>query len=576
MHKSYAKAFLFILVTWPYWVLSRLGIKINHPKSYNELITVEQKGLSFIVDCTKLDDKSLARTIDTATSLWQSKPQHEYVLVVNKAQKVALKENISGIFCVRDKELLDTSPLNVGWLSSVKDKIVFSKSLNNLNLASLEDASYRATRNGKKVVFFSKSKVDVADALQCESLISTCIIDRSLLTTQVGIQKDRFDDSIIRIFCYAYAGNLLSVDTLNKSDTMHSSELLSYNITNAMREEARQQYSHDKKYYKGDSWWHYYLDKHYRVSQIVATSKWLISIKIPPRLKIARVKNVFIYAATLNRKQFATELKHMRNDLLKMGWRDDKITHLQKEEIPKICDYYLEHHKDMPVFIITRDRVTDLKKLIAWLETCQMTKIIIVDNDSIYPPLKKYLEETKYQVINTRQNVGHKVMWESGIVKALAPYSFYIVSDPDILPEDSATNSIMYFMELHKKYIAYQKIGFGLRIDDLPDWFENKKTVIDWENQFWKTTLEDSVYDAGLDTTFAVYKPFNYKYFLHPSIRTGYPYIARHMPWYIDNSKELSKEELFYRLRASRDVSTWNLDSLPEKYVKELKRQGIY
>jgi hypothetical protein len=292
------------------------------------------------------------------------------------------------------------------------------------------------------------------------------------------------------------------------------------------------------------------------------------------RLKAARIKNLLIFTIKLRRKLFAKELKHIRNELLKTGWRNDQITHNQRNQIPKISDFYLKSYKNIPVFIITRDRLSDLLQLINWFENNGMKKIIIVDNDSLYPPLISYLRKVPYQVIKTRSNIGHKVIWESGIVKTLIPNSFYILSDPDIIP-NSPIGSVKYLMQLHQKYPEYQKIGFGLDIDDLPDSFCNKKTVIDWESQFWTNKIEKEVYEAGLDTTFAVYKSFNYKYFLHPSLRTGKPYTAKHMPWYINSSMPLSKEEAFYRFRVSGDISTWNLDNVPEKYLAELKRQGV-
>ena len=75
-----------------------------------------------------------------------------------------------------------------------------------------------------------------------------------------------------------------------------------------------------------------------------------------------------------------------------------------------------------------------------------------------------------------------------------------------------------------------------------------KQEVIDWESQFWKKELEPNVYNAPIDTTFAVYKPyfkgeiidFNDTY-----IRTGFPYTIRHLPWYI-NSNSLSDEDKYY------------------------------
>ena len=57
----------------------------------------------------------------------------------------------------------------------------------------------------------------------------------------------------------------------------------------------------------------------------------------------------------------------------------------------------------------------------------------------------------------------------------------------------------------------------------------------------------DLFYIAHVDTTFAVYRPFarggSHKFKL--TLRSTYPFSARHLPWYND-SKNLSAEELFY------------------------------
>ena len=79
------------------------------------------------------------------------------------------------------------------------------------------------------------------------------------------------------------------------------------------------------------------------------------------------------------------------------------------------------------------------------------------------------------------------------------------------------------------------------------------------------------MYEAGVDTTFALYKPFTDYYMLHPSIRTGRPYTAKHLPWYIDSSK-IDKEEAYYRMHASNDITSWNTDEILERYKKELEK----
>ncbi len=43
--------------------------------------------------------------------------------------------------------------------------------------------------------------------------------------------------------------------------------------------------------------------------------------------------------------------------------------------------------QDIPIFIICRDKVTDLKVLVQWFKDRQFNTIYLVDNDSTHPPL---------------------------------------------------------------------------------------------------------------------------------------------------------------------------------------------
>lgn len=216
--------------------------------------------------------------------------------------------------------------------------------------------------------------------------------------------------------------------------------------------------------------------------------------------------------------------------------------------------------RDMPVFIICRDRVEPLKKLVDWLEKEEMNNIIFIDNASTYPPLLGYLEETTYEVVRLSENAGHTSPWSKGIVQTYAKNVPFIVTDPDVIPDKGAHGAVERFCELLTKYPERTKAGFGLKIDDLPDHYSLKDHVISWEAQFWESTVEPDVYDAEIDTTFAVYRQ-NTPYTLGPGLRMGGEYIARHEPWYID-SKNPDEELMYYRKHADKVIGSWGIDAL--------------
>ncbi len=121
------------------------------------------------------------------------------------------------------------------------------------------------------------------------------------------------------------------------------------------------------------------------------------------------------------------------------------------------------------------------------------------------------------------------------------------------------------------------KVGFGLKIDDIPDCYKFKDDVIVWEKQFWDIPVGPGFYLAPIDTTFALYRggPFIWTPQLVEesklrSIRTGAPYIARHLDWYTD-SNHPTEEHVFYRAHAVPGITTWSLDALPPNVAQDVE-----
>lgn len=212
----------------------------------------------------------------------------------------------------------------------------------------------------------------------------------------------------------------------------------------------------------------------------------------------------------------------------------------------------------IPAFIICRDRYTCTVDLVNWFESCGIQDIYLIDNDSTYEPLLEYYEKTPHTVIKTEHNGGHLIPWVGGYVSKYAENKYYVVSDPDVMPiEECPLDMFDYFMSLLEKYPQIAKIGPGLKIDDLPDHYSLKQAVIDHESNFWRVeSPEPEVYFAPIDTTLSLHKP-GIGHQFHDCIRTGFPYLARHLPWYVD-SNNLTEEERHYRSRLSPTVSNWN------------------
>lgn len=202
---------------------------------------------------------------------------------------------------------------------------------------------------------------------------------------------------------------------------------------------------------------------------------------------------------------------------------------------------------NIPIIINNFNRFTHLEKLVDSLEKRGYHNLFIIDNNSTYPPLLEYYKTCKFEVIMLHKNVGFKSLWETGIYERFK-HSYYVYTDSDMEIDKNCPDDFMeYFVKLLKKYYFCQKVGFGIRIDDIPDCYKFKDDVLRFESPYWVKKAEEGVYYAPIDTTFALYRPYTGQQVNHlrKTLRTGNPYVIRHLPWYID-SDNLDSEEQYY------------------------------
>lgn len=207
----------------------------------------------------------------------------------------------------------------------------------------------------------------------------------------------------------------------------------------------------------------------------------------------------------------------------------------------------ISNPKDIPIIINNYNRLEYLKMLIDSLTSRGYYNIHILDNNSTYPPLLEYYKSCPFSVIYLGKNIGYKALWESGVFNKFKD-SYYVYTDSDMeITAECPDDFMQHFLDILKRYPLSQKVGFGLRIDDLPDHFINKAGVIKHESQFWTKAIEPELYRADIDTTFALYRPYckGVASIYHEVYRTGKPYIIRHLPWYVDTNN-MSDEELYY------------------------------
>lgn len=218
--------------------------------------------------------------------------------------------------------------------------------------------------------------------------------------------------------------------------------------------------------------------------------------------------------------------------------------------------------KKIPILIINFNQLYYLKNLINSLVNSGYKNIVIVDNNSTYPPLLEYYNKinTYVEVLMRKTNDGHRVFWKNKELFNKFGKGYYVITDADIeLTVDCPDDFMLHFKKILDSNNQLVKVGFSLKIDDIPDSNKHKRKIINWENQFWKNTDANGNYRAVIDTTFALYRPMNQfciDYF-YEAIRTKAPYIAKHGGWYVDHNN-LTQEQEFYMKTASQS-SSWKV-----------------
>ncbi len=257
-----------------------------------------------------------------------------------------------------------------------------------------------------------------------------------------------------------------------------------------------------------------------------------------------------------------------------------ELFHIMNAKSPyKTISSYVQ--SSIPVFIPTFNNPTYLKNIIDQFHSKNISNIIVIDNNSTYPPMVELLQELSIHgitVIFQNTNNGPRYILEDISVYNRLP-DIFCLTDPDIIfnakiPDDF----ILQLADLTEKYKVF-KAGFALDTSKLssPDVrVKNPNYFLKWEQQFWqnligKTSVDDEIYSASIDTTFAVYnkkylicknrnkwydkilmRPRIEKRRILDAVRVAGCYTCQHIPWTeIDIVPEAEKD--YYK-----KLQTWS------------------
>ncbi len=226
-----------------------------------------------------------------------------------------------------------------------------------------------------------------------------------------------------------------------------------------------------------------------------------------------------------------------------------------------------EDFHSIPIFILSFNQVTYLKKLVGWLSTAGYRNVCIVDSHSTYQPLLQYYNEleaqTSVKLVRRAENTGRLALWEEGLLERYRVTGPFVYTDSDVVPDESCpTDVVGYLAALLREDSRVCKAGLGLRIDNLPKSYKFHREVFDWERQFWRSPVARGLFLGGIDTTFALYRPGS-QFAMQPALRTGWPYLARHEPWYADTAHPTEEQKSYAAAIEPTVRGHWTRSILP-------------
>ncbi len=241
----------------------------------------------------------------------------------------------------------------------------------------------------------------------------------------------------------------------------------------------------------------------------------------------------------------------------------------------------------MTIFIMNWNWLDWTKKQAEFFTDCGHT-VIIVDNCSTYPPLLEWYKTCPYKVITTEGVelvTYNRFVWEMNLPELHTTDKYYGVTDSDLgfagIPKDFAEVLVADI----ERTPTILKSGFSLSIEDLPD-NEYAVRYRKSESNNFSNKDEYGFYGIPLDTTFCVYSKdrcsnmdrthpvpgevspelfYLDETYFYKSHRSPEPYMAKHLPWYMDINN--LTEEQCYHISVSKHGSVYYFK---EVYQKEL------
>jgi FkbM family methyltransferase len=197
---------------------------------------------------------------------------------------------------------------------------------------------------------------------------------------------------------------------------------------------------------------------------------------------------------------------------------------------------------DIPIVIISFNNYKYVKNTLEQIKRINIRyykNIIIMDNCSTCKETLHYLQTVDVGVVFNQTNNGPWIQENCNSELYHKLPNKFIISDPDLqYNENIPSNFIDILSALSDKY-GCNKIGFALDIQDFDKMYQDSnytkgQSIYDWESKFWESRIDDNNYElyvADIDTTFCLTNKLNN----YRGIRIAGNFLAKHIPWYVDN-----------------------------------------
>ncbi|MBS7531274.1 hypothetical protein IC619_012305 [Hazenella sp. IB182353] len=219
--------------------------------------------------------------------------------------------------------------------------------------------------------------------------------------------------------------------------------------------------------------------------------------------------------------------------------------------------HHLNKSKNIPVILIIFNNLTYLKNMLGQLRDLKVKSedIWIWDNHSTYPPLLKFYKEisTEYNLVKNNKNYGPRFFVNPHVFNFLPNY--FAVSDPDLSFNKKMPRNFLQYLKKITNELSLFKAGLALDISPNPHFNKNLRiksgsmTIRQRQKPYWSKPLakynNPKIYNAPIDTTFAVYNKKHFKKGFFNAVRVADHFTCKHLPWYKNTHIPKEEKELF-------------------------------